>query len=770
MELTKNPEPKTTVFEKKKTDMTDASDQPAIEDAAAFIEEPEDQQAKNKPLTDTSAPISEQSNNTSQITPDIDPFLGCLEILLVQHNMPASSENLIAGLPLEKGRLTAPLLEKALKRAGFSTKSFHQDLASLSALLFPAVLLLKSGEALVILEKYDEHSYAVALPHANGGAVLAKLEELQALSSGQMIVAKPFYKPSESMENPTKTKQEEHWFFGGIRSVIRDYAFVALAAAFINILALASPLFTMNVYDRVLPNSAFPTLWVLALGVTSALLFDLLLKTLRASLIYFAGKRADLIISSRLFEHALSLKMSHRPSSTAGFLNEMREFESIREFMTSATIAAITDLAFLGMFLGLIWYIGGPIVYPLLAAITIVVTIGLAMQYPLKKAVETTMSDGTLRNALLVESLYGLETIKLQRAEGQLLNKWESATASAAEAQNKVRSLSTWALNLTGFVQQLTTIAMIVTGTYLFSEKLISMGGIVACVILGGRAVAPLATLSSFLARFQQVRSAYKRLDAIVELPRERPWAARHLAEPIKRGELSLKNLSFTYPKETAPSLKNLNISIKLGERIGILGPVGSGKSTLGRLLSGLYAPQAGSFMIDNLDHEQYSPTEIRRAISYIGQDASLFSGSLRDNIKLGKPEASDADMVKACELSGAIDFIDAHPHGFARLIEENGRNLSSGQRQKLILAQAFMASPQILFLDEPTGMLDGQNEQRLVTTLSSALQPTQTLIIATHRTAPLALVDRLIILDKGRILADGPKEKVIHILSSRGA
>jgi ATP-binding cassette subfamily C protein LapB len=722
------------------------------------------QKAKQKPESTT--PVK---GTTSDIRPadliDIDPLRGCLEILLVQHNMPANSENLIAGLPLENGKLTADLLQKALKRAGFSTKAFHQKITDLSSLLFPAVLLLKSGGALVILEKYDEKSYAVALPHADGGAVLAKLDELQALCSGEIIVAKPFYKPEGSQEQTTK-EDRSHWFFGGIQAVARDYAFVALAAAFINLLALASPLFTMNVYDRVLPNSAFPTLWVLTLGVAGALLFDLLLKSLRASLIYFAGKRADLIISSRLFDQAMHLKMAHRPASTAGFINEMREFETIREFMTSATIAAITDLAFLGMFLGLIWYIGGPMVYPLLIALMSVVIIGLLMQFPLKKAVEATVTDATVRNGLLVECLYGLETIKLQRAEGQLLGKWESATASAASAQNKVRSLSTWALNLTGFLQQLTTVALLVTGAYLFSEKLISMGGIVACVILGGRAVAPLATLSSFLARFQQVKAAYKRLDAINRLPRETPWASRHLSKTIDHAQISLKNMSFTYPQATEPTLRNLNLSISAGERIAILGTVGSGKSTLGRVLSGLYSPQAGSYAIDNLDHQQFAPTELRRSISYIGQDASLFSGSIRDNIKLGCPETSDAELVKASELAGALEFIDAHPHGFARLIEEGGRDLSSGQRQKLILARAFMGTPKLLYLDEPTGMMDGQTEQQFISSLSSAVTSQQTLIIATHRTAPLSLVDRLIILDKGRILADGPKEKVIHILS----
>lgn len=775
MELTKTAKPKT---RKEKTpppvneedttttkmSSTHEENDPVIEASVSTVTSDKNQDAKREPENTKPAKDATSNAQLSDLI-EIDPLRGCLEILLVQHNMPANSENLIAGLPLEKGKLTADLLQKALKRAGFSTKAFHQKVTDLSSLLFPAVLLLKSGGALVVLEKYDEKSYAVALPHADGGAVLAKVDELQALCSGEIIVAKPFYKPEGSQEQTAK-EDNSHWFFSGIRAVARDYAFVALAAAFINLLALASPLFTMNVYDRVLPNSAFPTLWVLTLGVAGALLFDLLLKSLRASLIYFAGKRADLIISSRLFDQAMHLKMAHRPASTAGFLNEMREFETIREFMTSATIAAITDLAFLGMFLGLIWYIGGPMVYPLLAAIMSVVTIGLLMQFPLKRAVEATVADATLRNALLVESLYGLETIKLQRAEGQLLGKWESATAAAASAQNKVRSLSTWALNLTGFLQQLTTVALLVTGAYLFSEKLISMGGIVACVILGGRAVAPLATLSSFLARFQQVKAAYKRLDAINQLPRETPWASRHLSKTIDHAQVSLKNMSFTYPQAAEPTLKNLNLSISAGERIAILGPVGSGKSTLGRILSGLYSPESGSYAIDNLDHQQFAPTELRRSICYIGQDASLFSGSIRDNIKLGRLEASDAELVKASELSGALEFIDAHPHGFARLIEEGGRDLSSGQRQKLILARAFMGTPKLLYLDEPTGMMDGQTEQQFINALSSSVTPQQTLIIATHRTAPLSLVDRLIILDKGRILADGPKEKVIHILS----
>ncbi len=723
--------------------------------------------SSDKKTAATSSEADLPSDRTEPIS-DIDSLRGCLEILLVQHNMPASSENLLAGLPLEHGKLTEDLLQRALQRAGFSTKAFHQNISQISSLLLPVVVFLKAGGALVILEKYDENSYAVALPHADGGAVLAKLEELSALCSGKILVAKPFYKPEESTEQ-TKSVGG-HWFFSGLKAIARDYAYVALAAAFINLLALASPLFTMNVYDRVLPNAAFPTLWVLSIGVIAALLFDLLLKSLRASLIFFTGKRADLIISSKLFDHAMHLNMSHRPTSTAGLLNDLREFEAIREFMTSATIAAVTDLAFLGLFLGLIWYLGGVMVYPLLIVIMAVIGIGMFMQLPLKQAVEATAADATLKNALLVESLYGLETIKLQRAEGQLLNKWENASAIAAIAQNKVRSLSAWTLNLTGFLQQFATVSLLVTGAYLFSEKLISMGGIIACVILAGRAVAPLATLASFLARFQQVRAAYKRLDTINRLPREEPWASRHLSKSIDNCQILVENMSFTYPNSSEPTLRNVNLTISAGERIAILGAVGSGKSTLGRLLSGLYAPQSGRYSIDNLDHRQFAPTELRRAICYIGQDASLFSGSIRDNIKLGRPEATDAVLVKACELSGALSFIDAHPHGFARLIEEGGRDLSSGQRQKLILARAFMGSPKLLFLDEPTGMLDGQTEQTFIESLSPSLTSQQTLIIATHRTAPLSLVDRLIILDKGRILADGPKEKVMHILTKRNA
>ncbi len=299
-----------------------------------------------------------------------------------------------------------------------------------------------------------------------------------------------------------------------------------------------------------------------------------------------------MIISSRLFDQALHLKMSHRPRSTSGFLNDMREFDTIREFITSGTIAAITDLAFLGVFLGLIWYIGGPMVHPLLVATTGTITIGALIQLPLKKAVETTITDASLRNKLMVESLYGLETIKLQRAEGQQLNKWETTTASAASAQNKVRSLASWATNLNSFIQQLTTIALLVTGAYLFSEKLISIGGIVACIILGTRAVAPLATLTSFLDHFQQAKAAYKRLDTINQLPREQPWASRHLSKTIDDGQITLKNMSFTYPHAAEPALRNLNLSISAGERIAILGPVGSGKSTLGRILTGLYAPR----------------------------------------------------------------------------------------------------------------------------------------------------------------------------------
>jgi len=545
----------------------------------------------------------------------------------------------------------------------------------------------------------------------------------------------------------------------------RTYSKVILAAIFINMLAIASPIFTMNVYDRILPNKAISTLWVLSIGIGAVILFDLLLKTARESLIDYAGRKADLRISYLLFEKVLNSSLSARPGSTGEYANRVTQYEFVREFFTSNTISVFIDTAFVFVFLLVIYAIGGwLVIIPALAFVASVI-VGLITQRRIGKRVAASMNEASQRQALLVESISTLETIKSLRAEAYLLRKWGEHSKNASNTSEKIKQLSAAAGNITQAIQQLVTVALIVAGAYAFSEGHVSTGAIIGTVMLASRAVSPLGQIAITLSRLRQAMLSLRMVNSIMAQPEDRPDTVGFVNRPIRSGAMAFRNVGFVYPGSENEVLTGLNFSVKPGERIGIIGRIGSGKTTMGRLIGRLFVPTSGELLLDGIDIRQYHPSEVRAAVGIVAQANDLFSGTIKENLLMACPEATDEQIVEAAKAAGVDDFVSRHPRGYDMNVGERGTNLSGGQRQTMAIARLLLTRPKIVFLDEPSGSMDLASERQLIKQLKVAFDRNTTLIVSTHRFSMLELADRLIVIEQGRIVADGPKDQVIQAL-----
>lgn len=706
----------------------------------------------------------------TQITAAIeehDALAQCLAAFIAITDRPTSIAAIIAGLPLENGKLTPPLLQRALERAGYASRLVKRPLGQIKPMNLPAILLMGGDDACILLQRTGSNC-AIVDP-VTGAELTVELRDLQNEYSGVCLLAR---RPAALDFTLPEAKQREdgHWFWSAVRKLWPTYALVALAAAFINIIALATPLFTMNVYDRVLPNKAMPTLWVLALGLGTALVFDVLLKTLRSWLIDAAGRRADVLLASRIYEHVLGIEMKSKPATTGSFASHLKEFESVREFFTSTTIASFTDMVFFGVFIFVIYQIGGVIALVPAVAALIMIVMGVLFQFPLRRAAQRNSQEMAERHSLLVESIAALETLKSIRAESQLQRMWESLVGKTAETVESVRSLNATLANLSGMLQQLVTLGVIIAGAYMFDTGVVSTGAIIASVMLASRAVAPLGQFSLVLARSQQSLSSLKSIDKIMAMEIERPPGKKFLTDQIKDPTITFDKVFFTYPGAPGPVLRDISLTIRPGEKIGIIGKIGSGKTTLGRLLTRLYQPQQGAILINGVDMRQYHPHEVRRAVGLLGQDAELLHGSVRSNILMASPRASDRQLLEACRLSGVEEFVRRHPQGLDMPVGERGLALSGGQRQSVALARLLIGDPLVIFLDEPSSAMDLGSERQLIEQLRRSLRPDQTVIVSTHRYSMLDLVDRLVVLANGTIVADGPKDKVLEALRRQSA
>ncbi|MEQ9245951.1 MAG: ATP-binding cassette domain-containing protein, partial [Nitratireductor sp.] len=514
-----------------------------------------------------------------------------------------------------------------------------------------------------------------------------------------------------------------------------------------------------------LPNQATATLWVLALGVAGAILFDLLLKSVRAALIDYAGRKADLKLSYLLFEKVLHATMASRPMSTGEYANRVTQYEFVREFFTSNTISTLIDSVFVFVFIAVIYSVAGWLAVIPATAFALALIIGLIAQSRIGRRVAAANNEAAQRQSLLVETISTIETVKSLRAERTLLRRWSELAKNASRTAESIKQLSAWAANMTQFVQQLVTVGLVVAGAYEFSEGNISTGAIIATVMLSGRAVAPLGQIAMTLSRMRQALLSLRILNTIMEQPEDRPESAGFVNREIRSGDVDFRNVGFTYPEAASPALVDFNLSVKGGERVGIIGRIGSGKTTVGRLLAGLYPPSSGNLLLDGVDIRQYHPSVVRSAVVFTSQSADLFSGSVKENLLMAKPGATDDELVAAAEAAGVDTFVARHPRGYDMPVGERGSQLSGGQRQAVAIARVLLSDPRIVFMDEPSGAMDLASERELIARMKTAFREDVTLIISTHRHSMLQLVDRLVVIDQGRVIADGPKERVIEEL-----
>lgn len=692
-----------------------------------------------------------------------DPLLKCLVLITRFYNRPFSEETLSAGLPLVESRLTPALFMRAAERAGLTARLVQRTLESVSPLVLPAVALLKGGRACILQEVKGDGSCRIVDPDT-GGAVETTLADLAREYAGHVILV------AQQLQFDTRTEHSavprvHHWFWGVVRQAWPVYAEVLLASFLINLFALVMPLFIMNVYDRVVPNDTIETLWALAIGVIVVVGFDFGLRMLRSYLVDIAGKRIDVILSSNIFEKALGLRMEARPASVGSFASNIHEFESFREFITSATITALVDLPFVLLFIAVIFWVGGAVGYVPLLAVPLIILIGLLLQRSLGEIIQMTFRCSAQKQGLLIESLSAVETVKAHSGEGALQRKWEQLVGTIARLGIKARTLSSAIVTVSMSVQQLATVGVIVVGVYLIAEREMTIGALVACTILTGRALAPLGQVAGLMTRYHQSVSALATLQNIMQLPVERPANKNFVHRPRIVGDIEFRNVTFSYPGQQTPALSNVSFKLGAGERVGVIGRIGSGKSTIEKLILGLYKPTSGSILVDGVDVNQIDPATLRRNIGYVPQDIVLFFGSVKDNILFPAPYADDEAMVRAAEIAGVTEFVHPSAQGFDLHIGERGEGLSGGQRQTVAIARALLLDPPVLIMDEPTNSLDNRSEENFKAKLTKAVEG-KTFLLVTHRASLLTLVPRLIVLDGGRVVADGPKEQVMQALA----
>ncbi|MEO6921322.1 MAG: type I secretion system permease/ATPase [Collimonas sp.] len=688
-----------------------------------------------------------------------------------QYGAGRSDQALTAGLP--KGGVLSPSLAlTVMANAGLSAGLIERRLEALPSNLMPMILVRKDQGASLLLgsRKDDEGKWhcQVVMPEVGNEPVDIPFTEVNEWYAGYAILVKPRAKVDTRAGEETPLAAG-HWLFSTLWRYRRYYYTAALGALLINVLSLASIFFTMNVYDRVVPNQAYVTLWSLAIGVGVAMSFEAVSRYVRAYLLDVAGKKADLIMGTILFRQAMSIRMEHKPASSGSFANQLREFESVRDFATSATLAAISDLPFVLLFVGVIFAVGGPLGWIPLLLIPAIVGISIALQWPLARAMKENLREASLKQGVLIESVEGLETLKAVGGEGYMQRRWETFSAMSSSTSMKTKQLSSKAMGAVTYLQQLQTVVLVVVGVYLIGDGTITQGALIASVMLAGRVTGPLGQVAGLAVRFQQAKAAMGSLNKLMEMPIDRDPKQDYLAKPTLSGQMTLKDVDFSYPappmKPNPAVLKTINMTVQPGERIAILGRIGSGKSTLLRVMARLYLPTGGQMLSDGIDVLQIDPADWRKSAGYVSQDARLFFGTLRQNIMIGRPEASVDDFLHVLRLTGLDHVAAKHPLGINLEIGEGGDGLSGGQKQLVSLARCLLAKPQLVLMDEPTSAMDTQTEQQFMQHLMHATAG-QTMVLVTHRPSLLTLVSRIIVVDDGKIVADGAKAEIMARLA----
>ncbi len=702
-----------------------------------------------------------------------DSLLKSLVLYTKLFHKPFTAEALMAGLPVHNSQesqeifsvgSSKSLFSRVARRAGLKSTIIERPINKMLQLQLPMILLL-TNDYTCILESFskDRKKVKIIYPDGDGVEEWMSADDLEDEYLGFAFMLKKEFQYGDKNSRTLQLNQK-HWFWSTVnlsRGIYRD---VLWASLLINIFVLATPLFTMNVYDRVIPNNAQETLMVFSVGIIAIYILDFFLKFTRSYMLEIAGKKSDIIMSSIIFEKVLDLQMAVHPASVGSFANNLKNFESVRSFFTTATMTAVIDLPFAIIFLFVIYYIGGTLVFIPMLTMILMLLYAMLIRKPLQNSIESSHEASAKKNGILIETLQNIETIKTMSMAGKMQWEWEESTGEIAEKNLKSRLLSSSIPNITNLLIQLNTVFVVVVGVYMIQEFELTMGGLIAVVILTSRTVAPMGQAAALISNYSDAKTSYDTLNDIISQPAEREAGKQFLERPELSGNIEFKSVSFTYPNSDIQALDNVSFTINSGEKIAIIGRIGSGKSTITKLILKLYEVDSGTILIDGIDIAQIDPADLRRSIGYVPQEIHLFKGTLKENIISSERHPSDKDVIRASILSGTYEFVHTHPKGYEMPIGERGAGLSGGQKQSVGVARALLRDSSIILMDEPSNAMDQTSESELINNLKDELKD-KTMILITQKLTLLSLVDRIIVMHQSKLILDGSKDEVTQKL-----
>lgn len=695
-------------------------------------------------------------------------LVASLLLVATMHGRHVSADTLLAGLPIENGILRPSLFSRAAARAGLKSKIINQQIEQINAMLCPVILILNNNKACVAVSIDTEKEICkVIFPEEfAGGSADLSFEEMKDAYTGYVIYIKPDFDGKIARE--FHKKGDGLWFWSTIGAEKKVYRDVLLASLLSNLFAFAMPIFVMNVYNRIIPNNAIESMWALAIGVFIMMTADLVLNISRGYLTDLAASKTNTRLSADMMEHILAIKGEERPSSVGSMINSIQGFDSVRSFISSATIFAYVDLPFSILFLIVIALISKALAIPVIIGSLFVLIEAIVVQKKMRELSETTGTASAIKNATMVEGLVAIESVKTQNMEGSIQDKWEQTVAHMEKQNVKMRMLSSLVVTQTQWINVTVSLAVLIIGVYLIRDGSINMGALIAANMLSSRAMMPIGKVAGLLMQYYTTSRSLKALDDIMEKETERDEETTFVSRPKINGDIDIENLTFTYPGQDKPALENINLHIRAGEKVAFIGPIGSGKTTLFRLLLKLYTPQEGAIYVDGTDIRQLDPAELRRNMGVVPQDVMLMNDTLRRNLTLGNAYISDKELLFAVQVSGVDGIVRNHPKGFDMIAGERGMNLSCGQRQAVAVARAILTNPPVIMLDEPTSSMDMRSEERIRHNLKIVTKH-KTVLLITHRTALLSLVDRVVVFDNGKIVADGSKDSILKAFQEGG-
>lgn len=694
-------------------------------------------------------------------TMNYQPYLQAILLIAKHYRIETSEERIRLQMDWAGASAADEVVKTIARQIGLSVRKSKFSKEMLNPWRLPVIVVFKDGQVGVVDQADVDHNVSIQMSGDQGLAQSFVASDLQH-EIESVYILRPEKSVADARIDEYIKPYESSWFWSIVLRDWKRYIDIMFASLIANILALATIIFSMQVYDRVVPSQSIPTLWVLAGGVLIAAIFEFVLRVARIYLSDIIGKRADLRISDRVFGHTLRIKNSERSKSTGTFISQIRELEGVRELVTSTTISAIADLPFFFLFLVIFWIIGGNLFWVMVLVVPLMIIPAILAQRPLAKLAREGMRESSIRNAILVESVQGIEDIKLLRAESRFQNQWNHMNEMSADISMKQRKIVGVMTAWTQKVQGLTYALVVLVGCFAVISGEMTTGALVACSILSSRMLAPIAQITGVLGRLQQAKVAKSSLDELMKKPVDQPDRAHLIHRSVLLGDYQLNGTLFKYNQDEAkPNLAIAQLAIRAGEKIAILGRNGAGKSTLLQLLSGMQMPQQGNIYLDGLDLSLIDPADIRRDTGLLNQSAHLFYGTIRENLTLGAPLASDDDLIQALKMTGAWSFVQDKKEGLDHLVLEGGLGFSGGQRQALLLSRLLIRQPNIVLLDEPTASIDDVAEKQFIDHLMNWMGH-RTLIVATHRRAVLALVDRIIVMNEGKIVMDGPRDQIL--------